>query len=77
MIIFLHPCIFQHFCFTTSILQSKNPLDRKNYTFFTFKHMKIRNWPIFIFVVLYHIAIIALIPTAIAVFSWGAFGSSL
>ena len=35
--------------------------------------MKIRNWPIFIFVVLYHIAIIALIPTAIAVFSWGAF----
>jgi stearoyl-CoA desaturase (delta-9 desaturase) len=35
--------------------------------------MKIRNWPIFIFVALYHIAIIALIPTAIEVFSWGAF----
>lgn len=35
--------------------------------------MKIRNWSIFLFVVLYHILIIALIPVAVAVFSWTAF----
>ena len=35
--------------------------------------MKIKNWSIFVFVVLYHLLLIALIPMAISVFSWGAF----
>lgn len=35
--------------------------------------MKIKNWSIFVFVVLYHILLIALIPLAISAFSWGAF----
>jgi stearoyl-CoA desaturase (Delta-9 desaturase) len=35
--------------------------------------MKIKNWDIFLFIVAYHIAIVALIPLAISVASWGAF----
>ena len=35
--------------------------------------MKIKNWEIFIFVTLYHLALLALLPLAISVFSWGAF----
>ena len=35
--------------------------------------MKIKNWEIFIFVLLYHIGILALLPFAIPVFSWSAF----
>ena len=34
--------------------------------------MKIKNWDIFIFIVLYHIAILALIPAAMGVAAWGA-----
>ena len=34
--------------------------------------MKIKNWDIFAFIVLYHVLILALIPAAIAAASWGA-----
>jgi stearoyl-CoA desaturase (delta-9 desaturase) len=35
--------------------------------------MKIKNWDIFAFIVFYHIMVIAMIPVAIDVASWGAF----
>lgn len=35
--------------------------------------MKIKNWDIFLFIVFYHILIVALIPVVISVASWGAF----
>jgi stearoyl-CoA desaturase (delta-9 desaturase) len=35
--------------------------------------MKIKNWDIFLFIVAYHIALVALIPLVISVASWGAF----
>ena len=34
--------------------------------------MKIKNWDIFLFIVIYHIAILACIPAAISAASWGA-----
>jgi stearoyl-CoA desaturase (delta-9 desaturase) len=36
--------------------------------------MKIKNWDIFAFIIFYHIIIVALIPAAIDVASWAAFG---
>ena len=35
--------------------------------------MKIKNWDIFAFIVFYHIMVIAMIPVALDVASWGAF----
>jgi len=36
--------------------------------------MKIKNWDMFAFVVTYHLALVALLPAFIAVFSWSAVG---
>ncbi len=35
--------------------------------------MKIKNWDTFLFIVIYHLLILALLPTFLSVFSWSAF----